>query len=90
MGTGFYEEEKMKCPICKIGETEQGNTTVTLTRDDFTLVVKEVPARICTNCGEDYIDSIVVRELLELAERMAKNGSLVDIRKYMPGMAAPC
>jgi YgiT-type zinc finger domain-containing protein len=90
MGIGFYEEEKMKCSICKIGETEQGNTTVTLNRDDFTLVVKEVPAQICTNCGEDYIDSIVVRDLLELAERMAKNGSLVDIRKYMPGMAAPC
>ncbi len=90
MGIGFCKEEKMKCTICKTGETEQGTTTVTLNRDDFTLVVKEVPAQICTNCGEDYVDSIVVRELLQLAERMAKNGSQVDIRKYMPGMAAPC
>ena len=43
----------MKCVVCKSGETHEGTTTVTLERDGLTLVMKEVPAEICDNCGED-------------------------------------
>ena len=46
----------MKCVICKHGETKEGTTTVTFDRDGMTLVVKDVPAQVCTNCGEDYVD----------------------------------
>lgn len=46
----------MKCVICKHGETRPGMTTVTLERGGATLVVKGVPARICGNCGEAYVD----------------------------------
>jgi len=44
----------MKCVICKHGETREGTTTVTFDRDGMTLVVKDVPAQVCTNCGEDF------------------------------------
>ena len=80
----------MKCVICKHGETREGTTTVTFDRDGMTLVVKDVPARICTNCGEDYVDEQVTREILAIAERMAKSGALVDVRRYVPGSATPC
>jgi len=56
----------------------------------MTLVVKEVPARICTNCGEDYVDEQVAREIMALAGRMAKSGAQVDVRRYAPGSAVPC
>jgi len=56
----------------------------------MTLVVKEVPARICTNCGEDYVDEQVAREIMALAGRMAKSGAQVDVRRYVPGSAVPC
>jgi len=56
----------------------------------MTLVVKDVPARICTNCGEDYVDENVAREIMEMAGRMAKSGALVDVRRYVPGPAVPC
>ncbi len=80
----------MKCVVCKNGETKPGTTTVTFDRDGVTLVVREVPAQICTNCGEDYVDEAVTHEILALAERMAKTGSQVDIRRYIPGTATPC
>ena len=46
----------MKCVVCKKGETKAGTTTMTLERDGATLVFKSVPARVCANCGEAYVD----------------------------------
>jgi len=72
----------MKCMICKHGETKEGTTTVTLEKDGSTIVFKEVPAHICDNCGEKYIDESVTKELLKKAREIVKNGVEVDIRKY--------
>ncbi len=54
----------MQCVICKHGELDAGTTTVTLERDDVTLVFKDVPARVCENCGESYVDEAVTRQTL--------------------------
>jgi len=72
----------MKCMICKHGETKQGTTTVTLEKGSSTIVFKEVPAQICDNCGEKYIDKATTKELLSKARSIVKNGVEVDIRKY--------
>lgn len=72
----------MKCMVCRQGETKQGTATVTLEREGLTLVVKEVPAQICENCGEEYIDESVTKQLLETAEEVAAEGTQVDIREY--------
>jgi len=72
----------MKCMICKHGETKQGTTTVTLEKGSSTIVFKEVPAQICDNCGEKYIDEATTKELLNKSREIVKNGVEVDIRKY--------
>ena len=72
----------MKCTICKHGETKQGTTTVRLEKGSSTIVFKEVPAQICDNCGEKYIDEATTKELLKKAREIVKNGVEVDIRKY--------
>jgi len=72
----------MKCMICKHGETKQGTTTVTLEKGGSTIVFKEVPAQICDNCGEKYIDEATTKELLNKARSIVKSGVEVDIRKY--------
>lgn len=74
----------MKCLICKQAETVPGTTTVTLERGELTLVVKNVPARVCPNCGEAYTDEKATAQLLKEANRMAKAGTLIDVRQYMP------
>jgi YgiT-type zinc finger domain-containing protein len=72
----------MKCIVCKGTETQSGTATVTLERDQLTLVVKGVPAQVCPNCGEEYVDEQVAAQLLETAEKMARVGAQVDIRQY--------
>ena len=73
----------MKCVICKQGETKPGKATVTLERNGMTLVVKGVPADICTNCGEEYVDETTTSQLLKTAEQAVKTGIQVDIREYI-------
>ena len=72
----------MKCVICRKEETEPGEATVTLERDSLTLVVKGVPAQVCKNCGEEYIDEEVVNGLLRTADEEASEGARVDVREY--------
>ncbi len=79
----------MKCSVCKSGETRPGTTTVTLERDGLTLVMKEVPAEICINCGEDYVDESVVHDIMILADKMSQSGAQIDVRRYVPG-SVPC
>ena len=77
------KEETVKCVICKQGETAPGKVTVTLERDEMTLVVKGVPASVCENCGEEYLSEDVSARLLSLAEDVARSGVQVDIRRYI-------
>ena len=72
----------MKCVICKQGETRAGKTTITLERGAFTMVVKSVPAQVCQNCGEAYVDETTTKTLLKTAEREAEAGSQVEVRAY--------
>ncbi|WP_456383330.1 type II toxin-antitoxin system MqsA family antitoxin [Hydrogenimonas sp.] len=72
----------MKCVICKHGETKEGKVTVTLEKGASTIVFKDVPAMVCDNCGEKYIDEKVTKKLLEKARELVKNGAEVDIRKF--------
>ncbi len=72
----------MKCVICRKGETRSGTSTVTLERDNATLVVKLVPARVCENCGEIYMDEKTTSRLLKTAEDAARAGVRVDLRDY--------
>jgi len=72
----------MICVICKNGETRPGTATVTLERDDTTVVIKGVPARVCQNCGEEYVDDAIATRLLRTADEAARSGVQVDVRNY--------
>ena len=72
----------MKCVICKHGETKPGKATVTLERGGSTLILKSVPAEVCKNCGEPYVDAAVTAKLLKDAEQAARDGVEVEVRTY--------
>jgi YgiT-type zinc finger domain-containing protein len=73
----------MKCVICRYGETAPGKVTVTLEQDGATVVIKEVPARVCQTCGEEYVDEDIAARLLKIAEEATQAGVQVDIRRYV-------
>lgn len=72
----------MICVICKYGQTQPGTATVTLERAGMTLVIKGVPAQVCANCGEEYVDEDTTARLLNTAEEAARTGVQVDVRQY--------
>ncbi len=72
----------MKCPICKKGETAPGTATITLERGGLTLVVKAVPAQVCDNCGEEYVDEATSAELLGKVEAEARAGTELNVRHF--------
>ena len=72
----------MKCVICKHGSTKSGTVTVTLERGTTTLVFKNVPAQVCENCGEAYVDETTTDQLLSVAELAVKAGVQIEVREF--------
>ena len=72
----------MKCALCGHTETKPGHVTVPLQRGETTIIVKNVPAEVCVNCGESYLSGAVTEEVLKKAEDAAKRGTEVEILKY--------
>lgn len=73
----------MKCVVCRDGETKPGKATVTLERGGGILVIRGVPADICENCGEEYVQDQEAARLGALVADMAKAGVQVEIRDYL-------
>lgn len=72
----------MTCCICKNGETQPGHTSVILERDDCTLLFKNVPADICENCGEYYLDETTAGSLLARANDAARSNTVLQVIHY--------
>lgn len=76
------EAMTMKCAICKTGMTAAGLVTVTLERGESTIVFKGVPAQVCENCGEQYVDERVTSDLLQQAQAAVGSGVQVEVRSF--------
>ena len=72
----------MKCVVCKGGETSPGKTSVTFENEGCILVVRNVPAEVCNNCGEDYVDEKTAEYLMKLAEEAKRSGVQIEVRTY--------
>ena len=72
----------MSCVICRNGTTRSGAVTVTLQRGDTTVILKQVPADVCENCGEYYLSSEVAAQVLEKAESAVRSGAEVEILRF--------
>lgn len=72
----------MKCVICKNGETKNGLVTVTLNRGTTVIIIKDVPAEVCENCGEYYLSEEVSKKILTRASAAAVAGAEVEIIRY--------
>lgn len=72
----------MKCVVCKHGETKTGLTTITLERGRLTMVVRDVPAEVCDNCGEAYLSTQVADDLNEMGNRANDDRAQFEVRQY--------
>ena len=73
----------MVCVICENGETEPGTTTSTLERDSTIILVRGIPAKVCNNCGEAYIDSKTLVRLHNMSPEDSERDDVdVIVLKY--------
>ena len=67
---------------CAVAARVRLAATVTLVRGELTVVVKRVPAQVCANCGEAYVDEATTSRLLRAVEEAARAGVQVEVREY--------
>lgn len=72
----------MKCPICKFGKMNEGFTQVVLTRSNATVIFRNVPAKICDDCGEYYLDEQTAQDVYSRADKCFISGQEVAIIEY--------
>jgi YgiT-type zinc finger domain-containing protein len=60
----------MKCGICK-AETEEKLVTYTEDLKDGVVVIRHVPARVCTKCGNVWYRGSVVARLEAIVDSLA-------------------
>ncbi|MDP8238318.1 MAG: type II toxin-antitoxin system MqsA family antitoxin [Candidatus Hatepunaea meridiana] len=70
-----------KCPLCR-GRIAPGTTTFTADLDKGVIIVHDVPAQICGQCGEEWFTNEVSHQLDELASDMRAKGSEVEIISF--------
>lgn len=55
---------------------------MTLQRDESVLVIRDVPAEICEDCGEYYLDEVTARRVYADAEQGFIRHVEVEIQRY--------
>ena len=78
----------MKCQICKYGKTSEGYTQVVLTRKNATVIFRNVPANICDDCGEYYLDEKTTEDVYARAETCFSLGQEIAIIEYKQPVSA--
>lgn len=75
-------EAVVNCTICKTGQTSPGRVAVTLQRGESVVVIKDVPARVCVDCGEYYLEEAVAERIHSLGEDAVERHAEVEVLWY--------
>ena len=59
----------MTCLACKHNRFKMGITILPIERGEAILLITEIPARLCENCGETYLDEETAQGVQDLANR---------------------
>jgi YgiT-type zinc finger domain-containing protein len=72
-----------RCPLCS-GDTGPGRTTFTVDLGFGVVVVRRVPARVCRNCGESWLEDETARKLERIVSQARKEQREVEVLAYTP------
>ena len=74
----------MRCPICET-KMVSGKTTLTFDKGpEQTIVIKEIPALVCEQCGEVYVDLNTSRQVEKLVSKAESDGIKMGFLAYNP------
>jgi YgiT-type zinc finger domain-containing protein len=72
-----------KYPLCG-GSKKAGRTTFTVDLGFGVVVVREVPASVCSQCGADWIEDSIASKLEEIVNDARQKHHIVEITKLSP------
>ena len=69
------------CPSCK-GSIEEGRTIFSVELTVGVLIVRNVPAHICNQCGEKFISDDVMKVLEKIAMDARKRHTQIEVVEF--------
>ncbi len=76
-------KSKNLCPVCG-GTKTQGTTTFTVDLGFGVVVVRNVPALVCDQCGADWIADETAERLEKTVNDARQRHRQVEVTAYMP------
>jgi len=67
-----------QCPLCG-GSKEAGTTTYTVDFGPCIVIIRNVPAMVCDQCGEEWIGAEAACKLEQLTQEARERGEQVAI-----------
>ena len=76
----------MKCFKCN-GELEKKNVNYVVDLENTIIIIKGVPAKVCTKCKEQYFDDETSENIEKIVEQLKELSTEVTIVKYKSRVA---
>jgi YgiT-type zinc finger domain-containing protein len=74
----IFKTSPDRCPLCG-GVKKEGKTTFTVDLGFGVVVVRDVPATVCSQCGADWIGDAVSERLEGIVNDARKKHHLVEV-----------
>lgn len=71
----------MNCGLCK-GTLTPGKVNHIVDLEEGIIIIKDVPANVCKQCGEYYVDTQIALTLESIVDEVRKNKAEVLIINY--------
>ncbi len=76
----------MECIACK-ELTEKKNVNYILDLNNTIIIIKDVPANVCANCGERYFDDDVMENLEKIVDKLRTVSTEMSVVSYKENVA---
>jgi len=69
----------MICTACKTGTLMVGTTVIPYVSDKVNILVKDVPAMVCDQCGAWYAEPEILEHVRQIIRNEEESGHLVSV-----------
>ena len=74
-------ENEQKCPICN-GPKSNSTTTFSVDLGYGVVVIRDVPAIVCEQCGSDWIQDKEAEVLEKIVEDAKKKHAMIEVTSF--------
>ncbi len=74
------------CVMCK-GKTEKGKVSHILDLEGHIIIVKNVPAEVCKQCGNYFLDHSIAVKVEKIIDELEKSSAEIMVFNYLNSVA---